>query len=129
MAERDRGYHRDVATNSRLEVIEGAGITAVEEGDGPLPLHFALESNFPNPFNSTTEIQFTIPDDSTVRLAIYNSVGQLMRVLVDERLAAGHYRAQWQGRSDGGKPAASGVYFASLTAGQDAAQQSIILIK
>ena len=84
--------YEDVATKARLELIEGRGMTAVEEeGDGPLPLQYALEPNF-------------------------------------SRLAAGRYRAQWHGRVDGGDAAASGVYVASLAAGQDAARQSIILI-
>ncbi len=122
--------YKDVATNTRMEVMEGQRLTAVEEvGDGSLPLQFALEPNFPNPFNATTSINFTVPADAPVLLAIYNSVGQLISVLVDERLSAGRYTTKWHGRSDGGQAAASGVYFASLTAGQDAAQQSIILIK
>ncbi len=122
--------HREVATNARLELMEGIWPTAIEEeGDGPLPLQFALEPNFPNPFNSATSMGFTIAEESAVRLAIYNSVGQLISVLVDERLSVGRYTTQWHGHSDGGQAAASGVYFASLTAGQDAAQQSIILIK
>ena len=120
----------DVATRARLELMEGKAITAVEEErDGPLPLQFALEPNFPNPFNATTSIDFAVPRKTVVRLAIYNSVGQLISVLVDEQLAAGRYRAQWHGRSDGSEAAASGVYFANLVAGPNEARQSIILIK
>ena len=125
-----RDTYMDVATRARLELMEGKAITAVEEErDGPLPLQFALEPNFPNPFNATTSIDFAVPRKTVVRLAIYNSVGQLISVLVDEQLAAGRYRAQWHGRSDGNEAAASGVYFANLVAGPNEARQSIILIK
>jgi methionine-rich copper-binding protein CopC len=121
--------YENVTTNARMKVVEGAGVTAIEEENGSLPLSFALEQNFPNPFNAATSIHFTIPAEAPVRLDIFNSVGQLVRVLVEERLGAGRYKARWHGRSDDGGAAASGVYFASLTAGQDVARRSIMLVK
>ena len=122
--------YADVPTNVRLELIEGRALTAIEEGNySPLPLQFRLESNFPNPFNATTTIAFAVPEEGPVQLVIYNSVGQAIRVLVDEQLVAGRYTVHWHGRGDDGHAVASGVYFASLTAGSDAARESMILIK
>ena len=122
--------YADVTTNARLELIEGRALTAVEDEDTHLPLQFALEANFPNPFNATTTVGFTVSHHGAVRLVIYNSVGQAaVRLLVDEQLAAGRYTARWHGLGDDGHAVASGVYFASLTAGSDEARQSMIMIK
>jgi hypothetical protein len=78
---------------------------------GPaLPEGYALQA-FPNPFNSTTEIRFSLPRNERVRMAIYNVLGQMVTTLVDEPLLAGSYRMRWNA-SD----AASGVYFCRIEA-------------
>ncbi len=100
-----------------------------EQAGGALPLAFGLEPNYPNPFNSTTVLHFTVAAAAPARLAIHNSLGQLVHLLVDEPLAAGRYRVQWAGLVADGSAAASGVYFARLTAGADEARQSMILLK
>ena len=121
--------YADVSANVRLELIEGKALTAVEDEGAPLPLQFALGSNFPNPFNATTTIGFSVPDEGAVRLVIHNSVGQIVRVLVDGQLAAGQHTVQWHGHDDDGHAAASGVYFASLAAGSEEDRESMILIR
>ncbi len=71
---------------------------------------FLLKQNYPNPFNPTTTIPFTISKQGRVRLAIYNSLGQEIRVLLDEIKAGGHYQIEWDGRDNQGKTVAAGVY-------------------
>jgi hypothetical protein len=70
-----------------------------------------LHQNYPNPFNPSTELQFDIPVKSNVSLSIYNLLGQIVHVLVDEEKAPGTYRIQWDA-----KERASGVYFCRMQA-------------
>jgi len=83
---------------------------------GSLPTQISLLQNYPNPFNSTTAISYQLlavsPHHTTLK--IYNILGQKIRTLVDEEQRASNYRVLWDGRDDGGKPVASGVYLAKL---------------
>jgi photosystem II stability/assembly factor-like uncharacterized protein len=96
--------------------IELVTITAVEDGEGAVPAVFSLEQNYPNPFNPTTTITYTLPVNAEVTLKIVNLLGQEVRTLSDGIQNAGVYQVIWDGRSDAGNPAASGVYFYKLEA-------------
>ncbi len=82
-------------------------------------LHWAvaLLPNQPNPFNPATTLRYTLPARSQVRLAIYNVLGQEVRELVQQEQEAGFYTLAWDGLVQAGQPAASGVYFCRLHAG------------
>ena len=124
--------HRDIDINTSIHIVEGAGaITAVEEiaDDGKAPREFALEANFPNPFNPTTSIGFSVPQMAQVHLAIYNALGQLVRVLVDEEVVLGRHSVRWDGRDDGGQVLASGVYWTRLRAGERVMTRSMVLLR
>ena len=86
----------------------GSTANAVEEAS--VPKGFALDANYPNPFNPATIISFTLPVDSHVTIEIYNVAGQLVRTLVDRNRRAGIYSATWDGRTDDGHIAGSGAY-------------------
>jgi flagellar hook assembly protein FlgD len=81
-----------------------------------LPTEFSMSPNYPNPFNAQTRIDYALPEESHVRLAIYNSLGQLVRVLMDETQSPGYKHAVWDGRDDSGIGVGSGVYFYQLDA-------------
>ena len=93
------------------------------------PTAFALIQNYPNPFNATTTIEFQLATPTTVELDIYDAIGQKVRTLVARYLAAGHYRAQWTGRDDAGRPVASGTYFYRLRAGTYLYTKQLTLLK
>ena len=81
------------------------------------PQEFSLQQNFPNPFNSTTDIGYQISDiRSSVHttLRICNILGQEVRTLVDEVQEPGFYSATWNGKDDDGRGVPSGVYFYHL---------------
>ena len=82
--------------------------------EGAQPGGYALDQNFPNPFNATTTIAFTLAETTHVELVIYNAAGQAVRTLVKGERAAGGYLAIWDGRDDGGEPVASGRYVARM---------------
>jgi len=77
-------------------------------------LRFGLQRAVPNPFNPSTGVAYTLDRREHVRVRLYDVRGRLVRVLVDGTADAGRYLARWDGRSDGGAEAASGVYFAEL---------------
>ena len=80
-----------------------------------LPTSYFLGSNFPNPFNPSTSIEYALPRAGQVALDVFNIAGQRIRPLVDEgQHAAGIYTVEWDGRDQLGRQAGSGVYFYRL---------------
>ncbi len=79
-----------------------------------IPTRMRLVGNYPNPFNPTTRIVFELAATAAVRLEVYNSLGEKVRVLVNERLSAGRHQIEWDGRDDAGLICSSGVYFVVL---------------
>ena len=71
---------------------------------------------FPTPFNAEVTIPFALAEAGPVRLTIYNLMGQQVRMLADKWVAAGAHSIRWDGRTDVGVEAASGVYWAVLQA-------------
>ncbi len=76
---------------------------------------FFLYPNYPNPFNPTTIIKFTLPRAAKVRLEIFNILGQRVRTLVNGKLPAGVRQVLWDGTDDAGQSVASGIYFYRIT--------------
>jgi hypothetical protein len=84
---------------------------------GTMPVDFALLQNYPNPFNPATTVSYQIPDGvSDVRIEIYDILGGLVNVLVDETKTGGTYAVRWDGTNRSGSPAASGMYYCRMTA-------------
>jgi len=83
-----------------------------------------LIGNYPNPFNPVTEISFSLPAASHVKLEIYNIMGQKVATLVDDQLEAGTHIVQWNGSE-----AASGVYLYRLEVGEFVDAKKMILLK
>jgi N-acetylneuraminic acid mutarotase len=103
--------------------------TAVRELDGTLPTENHLFQNYPNPFNPGTVIPLTVSGANTeMTLIIYSALGQRVRLLADGRLSRGLHEIYWDGRDDGGRAAASGVYIYRLTTGRSAHQRSMVLV-
>ncbi len=98
----------------------------------PLAKQFALDANYPNPFNASTRIRFAVPPGDgplPVSLKIYNVLGQEVRTLLDEVKGPGQYAVWWDGRDKGGREAASGVYFCRLRAGKNQRVRKMLLVR
>ena len=95
----------------------------------PLPDQYGLNQNMPNPFNPSTAIGYQLPEAGLVRLAIYNLLGQEVRVLVNERKEAGSFTATWDGTDARGRHAASGVYLYRIKAGDFTSSRRMLLLK
>ncbi|MGH8014592.1 MAG: FG-GAP-like repeat-containing protein, partial [Candidatus Zixiibacteriota bacterium] len=89
-----------------------------------LPRSFELEQNFPNPFNPTTTISFSIPKKSRVRLEVFNILGQRVRTLVDKELPAGRHTVSLDGEY-----LSSGIYFYRLVADETVLSRKMTLLK
>ena len=87
-----------------------------------LPQQFALLQNTPNPFHGSTKIRFEVPmrapEAQNVQVRVYNTLGQVVRILVDANIQASTYLLEWDGRNDLGRPLSAGVYFYRLDAGE-----------
>jgi hypothetical protein len=94
---------------------------AVEEGATAIPTEFRLYQNYPNPFNPETQIRYDLPKSTHVRVDIFNVLGEKVKTLVDEKKPAGAYKIIWDGQTDNGKAAASGVYIYRLQASDPSA--------
>ena len=81
-----------------------------------LPDAYALDRNFPNPFNPETTIRYAVPEAGNVSLIVYNILGQEVVTLSDERHAPGFYALRWDGRDQFGRGVASGVYLYRMQA-------------
>lgn len=123
---------RDLIIRNTLvwfDAVTGLGDAAVPVA-AVLPETFQLHQNFPNPFNPATAIRFSVPRPARVKIAIFNSLGQEIRRLADAPYPAGVYELNWDGRDDAGNPAASGVYFYTMRAGdQFSAVRKLVLLK
>jgi hypothetical protein len=101
--------------------------TAVEHDAEPLV--FSLGANYPNPFNPTTTIPFTLAGEEFTTLTIYNLAGQRVRELVAGNMRAGAHTVVWDGRNDAGADVASGVYLSRLVAGESEQVRRMVLVK
>ncbi|MDD3097986.1 MAG: FG-GAP-like repeat-containing protein [Candidatus Cloacimonetes bacterium] len=85
--------------------------------------------NYPNPFNPSTTISYSVPTDGDVALSIYNARGQLVNTLVNEYKSKGRYLIAWQAKDLRGASVASGVYFLRLRSGNQSISRKILLTK
>ncbi len=104
-------------TTGFIRVIRQATFTPPTSADHPTPVvfTFGLGQNFPNPFNPSTVIPFTLDRSADASLAIFNLLGQQVRAFDLSNLTAGEYQLTWDGKTDFGSPLPSGEYFARLS--------------
>ena len=75
---------------------------------------YVLKQNYPNPFNPDTRIDFTIPADEHVSLAVYNLEGRLVKTLVNQAMNSGQHIANWDGTNEMGAKVSTGMYIYQL---------------
>ena len=81
-------------------------ILDITNGGNEIPGNYSLMQNYPNPFNPSTSVRYTLKDNSSMNLTIYNSSGKEMQVLVNERQEAGIYEVHFDGSNY-----PSGIYY------------------
>ena len=105
--------------------LTGNGLLSVgDEPDQNFPCEFALEGNFPNPFNAETRINFTLPQEAKVILEVFGASGKLIK-----KLENGVYQAGSNSIVMNATDLNSGIYFYRLTAGNNSAVGKMIFLK
>ena len=121
-----------VCTSDGRQLAQAASVTVSGPGSSKAvvaPLRLALDANYPNPFNTETQIAYILPAAGRVALVIYNVLGQWERTLVEGLQSAGRYQVAWDGRNEEGAPVTSGVYFYRLISEQGALVRRLLLLK
>jgi len=111
------------------ETIQVMHISLKTDAEGLIPDVFALHQNYPNPFNPVTNIRYDIPENSHVKMVIYDILGRQVRTLVNRDHDPGFYNVLWDGRNDMGEQIASGVYFFQINAGSFHKNAKMIVVK
>ncbi len=88
-----------------------------------------LKGNYPNPFNPSTAISFSVKQPGPVKIQIYNLQGQLVRELLNEPKDTGHHQQIWNGTDANGLPVAGGIYFYKMIAGKYSSTRKMVLLK
>jgi hypothetical protein len=93
------------------------------------PAVTALEGNFPNPFNPSTTVAFSLAQPARVRMQVFDAAGRLVTTLADGTFPAGRNHLEWDGRNRAGTPSASGVYFLRFIAPGVHQTRKMVLLK
>lgn len=126
---------------TRVELADGSGTSTfsptfqlgtvnvqqtldAEDGTLGMPAVFGLKQNFPNPFNPSTTISFSMPVRARATLRIYNILGQEVEVLVDGQLEPGNHEILWDAENE-----PSGIYFYRLSYGSEVLTKKMALLK
>ena len=113
-------------SNNVTLVVDSVGtISSVENNSiAEIPNRYELSQNFPNPFNPSTNIQFSLPQSGFIKLEIFSITGERVDVLISEELNAGKYNYQWNGSN-----LTSGIYLYRLSTGSFVETRKMLLIK
>ncbi|MEZ4700244.1 MAG: FlgD immunoglobulin-like domain containing protein [Rhodothermales bacterium] len=118
----DRVFMRVLSGNGRAVSIEDERIV--------IPSDYKLHANYPNPFNPTTTISFTLPLEKAISVRVYDMTGRLVRNLVNNQVyPAGTFEVVWDGTGDAGNSVASGSYIYSLEYGNFRQARTMVLVK
>lgn len=112
-------YIRTSVNNSELDM----------DDEFLFPHKYALQQNFPNPFNPRTTIHYELPNQELVQIIIFNLLGHQVKRLVDGFRGAGVNSIVWDGTNDHGQPVSAGIYIYQLQAGGFLQTRKMILLK
>ena len=94
-----------------------------------VPDVFALHQNYPNPFNPVTKLRYDLPQDSHVKVTVYDMLGNVINNLVNDNHNSGYKSIQWDATNNQGQQVSAGVYLYSIEAGNFRQTKKMILLK
>jgi hypothetical protein len=104
-------------------------VVGIDEKLSINPAKFQLFPNYPNPFNSQTNIKYYLPKPGGVKIEIYNLLGQKIRTLINQPQKSGMHQVVWNGRDENGISVSSGVYIYNLTSGNYSTSKKLLILK
>ena len=104
-------------------------LVATDDIDDVVPENFYVSSNYPNPFNPSTQIDIYTNQQSDLTVNIFDAAGRLVNVLINKNLEAGTYSAKWNGNNRQGQSMPTGVYFIQVMSGTEVSTQKLVLMK
>jgi hypothetical protein len=133
-AMRDEGTTREEIRDAVRGMLEVWGVELPERLDRGTAVQSRNSEriqarNYPNPFNPSTEIAYSLDSSADVRIEIYNVAGQAVRTFDLGYQASGEHSVHWDGLDSSGAPAASGIYYYRIQAGNDVLTDDMILLK
>lgn len=108
------------------EIFAKSDISTIDNAPVPAKLDVM---NYPNPFNPSTTIAFSLPEEGSVRMTIYNIRGQRVRELINGRLTRGFHKVVWDGKDNGNRNVSSGLYFVRIETGKTSTVRKIMMLK
>lgn len=129
----DQEFHASVDSNQVATYVPNdlstIGVASVQEQAEWMPAEYQLYPPSPNPFNSTVAIQFHVPCESKVDLAVYNAIGREVVTLLSMSVTAGSHEVEWDGRSSIGLESPSGIYIITLRTSGGLLTRKAVLLK
>lgn len=123
-ADPEVGKYVEVITPEKFSVLLNKKITSYLEEQNLIPEYFSLNQNFPNPFNPTTTISYSVSKSVAVTIKIYDVLGREVKTVVNEMKQPGNYNFVFDGSQ-----LVSGVYFCRMQTGEFALTRKLVLVK
>jgi hypothetical protein len=122
------------SSNAEYQLESGAvslssGSLTEIDSERLLPVSFSIKDNFPNPFNASTQIGFSIPELRNTKVEIFDSSGRSVRTLLHQPLNPGQYTLEWNGVDDTGLELPSGLYVTRVQSGNNSDVIKMLLLK
>ena len=109
--------------------IENAEFTLVKSEISIEPVIFGLQGSYPNPFNPTTTINYSVETEGLTSLIVYDMMGREIKSLVSGYLTPNHYSVVWNGKDNSDRKVPSGIYLYRLTSGEFTDMKKVMLLK
>jgi flagellar hook assembly protein FlgD len=123
-------FSLDTGETKSLKVIVGTERYAEKNTEAALTQYeTALRGNYPNPFEKQTTLEYTLSQERSVTMEVYNVLGQRVETLVDAQTSAGLHTVTWDGTNRYGERVGSGVYFVRMEAGSVTETQKVVLVR
>ena len=127
---RSRLNEKAVVIDGSTAIYTNALLVVDDWGHGGVPEVYALQQNFPNPFNPVTQIRYQLPEVSLVTIQIYDIMGRVVRTLVNsETQITGYRQVTWNALNDLGQPVSAGMYLYVIQAGQFRNTRKMVFMK
>ncbi|MBN1293584.1 MAG: T9SS type A sorting domain-containing protein [Candidatus Latescibacteria bacterium] len=116
-------------TDNGVSRYTGEIITTSVDEENQTPETLPIIKTYPNPFNPSTTIEFTLPESGFATITFYSMAGQKIRELKADHLPAGTHTLSWDGKDSNGSAVSSGIYITRLQAGKHTATGRMVLVR